>query len=446
MLQELAAQAQKAFEEERFDQAYRIASRILSDFPKNTLALGIILRINLNTWERLPEAIDVAKRLLEIQPDNPLKRRLAMALMSSPHQEEGLAILKTVDQSDPSAVVATGRLMEHYLDNRQASAARDCLDKIIASGDPQRKFLKTNYGEFQALRLKRLEEELAAENKDDSYPRMVAVCSVSYSGSTFFSELLGRLKGTYNIGESHTLAKGIAKDENGRRVQVTADNATVETMLPCSVCGPGNPCKTFTIDFRKEMIRSPLQWYKRIAAYVESDVLISSDKNFNHYVELDPLQRFDSVVLFKSPVNSYFSQYKRSEKNRDRGVQVFSPSDYLSVWKRSYKSFLFSLRPTGRHLFISWEMFTQNPYYHMKRVCEYLGIEFDHDLLEREQERDCCFGGNFKVVKQFREKKVTVKEEQKSIDLPQEIIQEIESDAGAAALHNELRRRYFKYF
>ncbi|MFW5655579.1 MAG: tetratricopeptide repeat protein, partial [Roseicyclus sp.] len=132
----------------------------------------------------------------------------------------------------------------------------------------------------------------------------VAICGVSYCGSTLLDRILGGLDGVGSIGESHWLTKYQTGRGEHRQLDLDTDIDGVK-LVPCSVCGDN--CEFLTHDFRLGMAADRRRWYHRIAARLGVTCLISSDKNYAKLLDNDPLLRFKCLVLFKSPEQAWRS-------------------------------------------------------------------------------------------------------------------------------------------
>jgi len=232
----------------------------------------------------------------------------------------------------------------------------------------------------------------------DCNVRHISICGVSYCGSTLMDRVLAGLPGVRSIGESHWLIKA----RYGDRYDL-ADFASdiAPKFVPCSVCGPG--CAVLTPLFRRELAADPTNWYFKIARRLDTKILVSADKNPPKLVDNDPLLRFDSIVLFKSPMQAWFSQLSKLPTGRDADYYASECERYLIVWSRSYQTFIERFNPQGKVAFVNFDTFARRPREILSALCRALSLPFDESVL-RVTKPGHAIGGNMGSVKKLREK------------------------------------------
>jgi len=206
----------------------------------------------------------------------------------------------------------------------------------------------------------------------------IAICGVSYSGSTLLDRVLGSLPGVRSIGESHWLLKSYH-----RRRQAPFDFACDDPAhLPsCSICGPS--CAVLNLDFRMDLAADPCSWYQKIAERLGTDILVSADKNVAKLLENDPLLRFDALVLFKSPEQAWSSTLDKLPRDRDDGYYERELTLYLKKWVEAYGLLLDAFSPLGRKVFACFDDIALDPEGELRSICQKLGLPFDPAALRR---------------------------------------------------------------
>ncbi|PJK28295.1 tetratricopeptide repeat protein [Minwuia thermotolerans] len=293
----------------------------------------------------------------------------------------------------------------------------------------------------EADRVERLAGDLAASSRTpEPEARVVSLLGISFCGSTFLGSVLGSLPGVEHVGESHRLTKSIAMGEGGQQ-EVPFDFASdPRSMLtPCAHCGP--ECRVFDFDFRAALADDPTNWFQRLAARLGSEILVSGDKHMAP--TLDPLERYDGVVLFKSPVNAYRSMRKREESNPDNPAYAYSGIRFGRSYATNYFRFLNLGKPQGRLLCLRWENFTAREEEHLERLCQLLDLPFDAGALKDRKAEQHFFGGNGEVRKQFAarpEKTNLVREKTQEIEIAES--GKVAGHPAASAAFEALMARY----
>ena len=217
----------------------------------------------------------------------------------------------------------------------------------------------------------------------------VAICGVSYCGSTLIDRVLGGLPGTASIGESHWLTKE-RRGGDYREIDLATDLGKL-ALVPCSVCGPS--CEVLTLDFRLGLAADHGDWYQRIARRLGVSRLVSADKNTPKLVDNDPLLRMAALLVFKSPEQAWSSKLNKLPEGLSEEALLEECRKYVRVWTSSYRTYLDSFAPEGPVAVLSFDAFAQDPSSSLRALCAALGLPFDAGVL-RETRPGHAIGGN----------------------------------------------------
>lgn len=263
--------------------------------------------------------------------------------------------------------------------------------------------------------------------------RHVAVCGVSYCGSTLLARILGSLPAVANIGESHWLAH---RRQGGRTVRARPDAEDYALQIHCASCGPR--CRVLDREFRVALLADPRDWYQKIAARLATRILVSADKNYGKLESLDPELRLDALVLYKDPLQAASSHFRyRSE----RGAPEPTARDvehYLERWARSYEHFLDRFPAKGRKVVIGWDLLSEDFELTLPRLCEALALPWDPSVLRAIDPAQHCLGGNTRVNRRFRETQAVRFEPPRAITLSPALVAAAEPHR-AQQVHRRLR-------
>jgi hypothetical protein len=211
--------------------------------------------------------------------------------------------------------------------------------------------------------------------------RHIAIGGVSFVGSTLFGVILGSIPGLVFGSETHWLFETGAVHPSGQRATILDEPSELAWPVACRLCG--RDCRLFTPEFRRELAMMEYGRYPRIAAKLETNTLVTSDKNFNGYWLEDPLFRFDIVTLFKPLRSQVWSALK--VRARDGSATTGAEAEtyvrsLLDFWARDYGKSLRFMRPTGRRVVMNWNEFIKSPRTHMKVIVSVLGLPGDGDV------------------------------------------------------------------
>lgn len=295
---------------------------------------------------------------------------------------------------------------------------------------------------------------VAAERRfQGAYPKVVALCGSSMCGSTLMGKLLGSLDGARMIGESHRLTKSRTRGPHGATLEVLdLPDPEQQSLTRCTLC-EGNDvvdrdpaddtgCAVFDRAFRLGLAHDPVGWYRRILERAGGDFLVTTDKSFTILQRLDPLQRYDALVLFKDPVAAFASEYKTRESKAITGRPVRSEREYLDVWSALYRRHVSLLRPTGKKIFLYWKAFQADPEGHLRLLCAALDIPFNPRVLEGHVVRHHEFGGNGGVNDAALSGRPMRVEKRAAPPLPDDILRNIQDHERSRIVFDDLMAGY----
>jgi hypothetical protein len=220
-------------------------------------------------------------------------------------------------------------------------------------------------------------------NRDNPI-RHIAIGGVSFNGSTIFGIAMGSIEGVENCGESVWLKQRRTIDGETRIIDYDRDDPA--DIQYCRICGP--TCKVVTNQFRRALVADPVNWYEKLADQYGGRRLVTSDKSVLKYWQLDPLSRYDLIILYKSPTDSTRSHFKKIEHMNHGGWALqkgahLTVKPYLDNWTQNYFGLLRNVRPLGRRLVINWEAFVADPDAHMRVICSQLALDYDRQLFSK---------------------------------------------------------------
>lgn len=266
-----------------------------------------------------------------------------------------------------------------------------------------------------------------------SPPRHVAVCGVTHCGSTIMSLLLGSLPGAGNVGESHRL---VTQRRGPRTDWIDFAASDPGRVFWCRRCGES--CSLLTWDLRRSLAGDPSGWYGKIARAMGVGLLISSDKGQRKLACLDPLLRFDALVLFRDPAAVYASQLRNPHGRHD--VERF-----LDSYESGYLRLLNDLPARGRNLVLDFDRFRAAPGPHLVQLGNALELPLTADLPDRIRSDQHWMGGSQRANRTARgEIKGIVAQD--PIELPQAVRGRIAEFTARSSLLRELRGRHRETF
>lgn len=224
--------------------------------------------------------------------------------------------------------------------------------------------------------------------------RHIAICGVSYSGSTILDRILGSQGSVASIGESHWLTKTRGA-EGAASIDFSA--SSISNLPHCSVCGAD--CPKLDLSFRRRLAGDRTGWYERIAARLGTETLISADKNLPKLVDNDPLLRFHALILFKSPEQAWLSH---RNKIVDRCVDMLEECrQFAQNWTAAYSMMLDVFAPQFGTTYLLFDDFARNPESALPALVKALGVEVDPSVLSLARPGH-AIGGNRRTLETLR--------------------------------------------
>jgi hypothetical protein len=333
----------------------------------------------------------LSAQILDVTPDDDsVRRALARTLVALKRGDEALTQWRALLAQDGNDFEAAFHVAEG---ERKAGQG---IDAAIEAAAPTAGPFRDN--------LAAVIRDPVAERHPPQDIRHVAICGVSFCGSTFMDRLLGGLPGARSIGESHWLTKARYGHKDYHLIDFSA--AEQMPMAYCSVCGPS--CKYLSYEFRRDLAADHTDWYQRIAQRLETRLLISADKNLPKLIENDPLLRCDALVMFKSPKQAWLSQLTKLPAGKDGAYYLAECERYAGKWASAYRSFIEHLRPRGKVVFFCFDAFPQAPHQSIEALCSALELPFDEAVLS-ETRPGHAIGGNRGAMASLRAEDYRVK-------------------------------------
>lgn len=238
--------------------------------------------------------------------------------------------------------------------------------------------------------------------------RHLAIAGVSYCGSTLMERMLGGLENVVSVGQSIDLINRTKKDKGGERLE-NFQELDFSKSDKCAQCGVD--CEYLTPNFRAALTLNPINWYQQLGDRFSEEVLVSADKNLPKIIRHDPLMRFDALVMFKSPIQAWFSEIQhvtRKQGSRPASMPLEERMHrYVEDWRGIYETCLNGFSPQGTVAFLDFGEFTRNPESTLRRALEKVNIELDPGVLKQIRPSH-SIGGNGPVVRNLRDDSLTV--------------------------------------
>lgn len=206
--------------------------------------------------------------------------------------------------------------------------------------------------------------------------RHIAICGVSFCGSTLLDLLLEGLPGVSSIGESVWLTLSYV---NGQSVPRDYSLGHGPGIQECNYCRA--KCEFLTPSFRNALGLNPLDWYFRIAERLDTKILVSADKNLEKILRFDPLLRLQAIVVFKSPKQAWTSTYIKMKPDLQSEAYFEAMIKYMDVWKGAYAEMTHSLNPRDGKVFFDFDRFAAAPAPMFAALARALGLEYDPSAL-----------------------------------------------------------------
>lgn len=331
--------------------------------------------MNARTERDFAAAEKIAHEVLQLRPDDEaIRRATARTMHAGQRHDEALPLWRTLAQADPTdfesayhvarAAMAAGRSAKDAAADAAAAATPAFRDNLVAALGATLPIAGSGF-------------------------RHLAICGVSYCGSTLLDRVLGGLPGVKSIGESHWIVKERGP-EGYRNIDFSRPIAESQ-VVPCTVCG--RDCETLSLAFRLGLAADHTDWYRKIAARLGTDILVSADKNAPKLVDNDPLLNLSALVVFKSPEQAWRSKLNKLPADRDADYYEAECQTYIPVWTRSYRTYLDRFNPAGTVGYLNFDAFALCPAPLLRAVCDTFGLPFDESVLTR-TEPGHAIGGN----------------------------------------------------
>lgn len=386
----------------------------------NPIPLGTQLR-HAQYAQDFEKFFEIGTPIIERNPDSTgLLRDMARTHNELDQREEANKLWNQLSEYAPLD------LESRYHSHKFCHDAGDAIPNLIHANADKKLQEKLNNIVAQLI-----EDGLATKTVKNT--NIVQICGISYCGSTLMDLILGSLSSCCNIGESHWLRKTYA---NKPATPIDFTTNPENDIHYCSVCGPS--CEVLTMDFRKSLCADLSLWYHKIAAQLNTETLIASDKNEAKLVENDPLLRMDCLILFKSPIQAWISKRKKLPQNQDDTYYIHELEKYLNVWKRAYSIFSNILQPHGKKIFVSFDNFTNKPSQELAKITSELGLPEDNSVLSTVS-RGHAIGGNYITFEQKSSDDYAIAIKSLSDpDLPDSEKKIISNDHASTELHEQL--------
>lgn len=405
------------------EEAVDLLSAALREDPKDVSTLNGLVR----TLEQLSQPHSAAELIEEFFPDlsSAAKERgatmYARVFDKANKVEAGIKLLEMRIECDPGDDNARLLLSHMYMFVAKYSKVSEVISYEQAAGNVGLMYrlaksalskedigtaqeivgeMKRSWPDADVTRtvvplLENMQSELDRKSEGVTDPAsIVAIVGISFCGSTFLSSLLGSLEDCFSVGESHRLTKYGETDGSESRQDFDFENGDLKLLQPCDHCG--TECSVFSFAFRRELFADPTNRYSKLLGKSGCRTLITSDKyNVN---TIDPLQRFNSITLFKKPENAFESFYKRGLMLPMRSLEEDILA-FIKIYKREYYRFLNEFRPKGQKIFLNWEVFSNRPGECLEIICGHFGLKYDPNVLSVRRADQHTFGGNKGVTK-----------------------------------------------
>lgn len=263
----------------------------------------------------------------------------------------------------------------------------------------------------------------------------IAICGVSFCGSTLLDRILGSLRGIASIGESHWLTKSYDGQNQGALDILSVSRGSAPL---CSRCGEA--CSVLTPEFRTSLLLDPTDWYNKIGSQLGANTLVSADKNMPKLIRNDPLLRLNALVVFKSPLQAWLSKYNKIKSDIESSELEGSFHNYMDVWVKAYRQFLGEFRPNGGKVFLNFDLFCKRPAEQFSKLAQTLRLQDDLNVL-RHISIGHAIGGNSRTIRALRVSAFEIEILPRSDDeLPSSHIDWLEERVDATELYAELCR------
>lgn len=302
--------------------------------------------------------------------------------------------------------------------------------------------LEPNHTEPAQQRARLQRQIMHSEAAEPEYSmRHIAIAGTSYCGSTLLGCQFGELQGVGHIGESGWL---VGYRHEGATADINFDENFHAAIPVCHSCGAD--CEMISREFRHELQCNPANWYYRIAEKLQCEVLVSADKTPFKLLDYDPELRFDMLVLFKSPMQSWYSNYRKIQHPQPGMNPQSNIEDWARKWIAVYRTYLHNFDNKGQKVYLYFDAYCDSPERHFDWLCRHFRLPLRSPANDKAYtpESQHYFGGN-SLFNQSR--KATTAGGQvvcplNPVQLPQQDIDYIARHDELQSVYSELKERY----
>ena len=174
--------------------------------------------------------------------------------------------------------------------------------------------------------------------------------------------------------------------------------------------------------------------------------MISSDKNVDKLRKHDPMLRMSAIVLFKSPLQAWYSNYRKLSLDSGMSPQA-DINVFMDSWIRNYSELLHKFDCEGTKVFLSFDDFCLNPKWHFRQICKLFELEYDAKVMRKEVGSQHYFGGNLIFNQKVESDSFRFKiRKLDDVELPDADVAIIESNMEMQSIYQQLIERYWQNF
>lgn len=248
--------------------------------------------------------------------------------------------------------------------------------------------------------------------------RLVGILGTPFCGSTLLCRLMSSVPGLEVGGEVHWIDTLKRPD---------AHEYLKERRLECAIhpIAKGG-CPVFTEEWLRSR-RDPAVVYDDVAAALDAEILLVSDKEPRRYDQLEAAKRIEMILLFKAPLAHCTS----NRRHRTLPIELA-----LGGWSQAYtEAIMWAQKNATQTAIISYERLAAEPVEQVRALCNFLELpapQLGHGELPSDYHHIAGNSGAHASTK------VTLDEGWKT-ELTEEEQRVIKADQRAARLHHLLR-------
>lgn len=221
-------------------------------------------------------------------------------------------------------------------------------------------------------------------------PANVYIASTSFSGSTLLGHALNAHSEVFHAGEM------------GRLTPDKVDEV-LPTFTECMLCAmKGEPCPIWTPETRDQLKRGAYRnRFQTVRDRVEKPIIVDGTKVLGALTNTlnDSQTELFKVILLTRHPGAFIRSVRRNTSPKSPKVQAFkSAYTWYSVYQHAINLCLLHGTP---FLLLRYEDLCLDPHRSLRRVCDFLGIEFEPRMLEYWSEPCHSIGGNPTSYKWF---------------------------------------------